>query len=112
MNFITLNFPNTATISLEGYNFNFTDNVFLSSSNSFPNITSFDYFSNSPFLSSLFPTISGFEYFKYNILNNNKLEVYVDSYSLPITGDYDIILKNRAGYFLLSLTNYVIRFLG
>lgn len=110
MKLITLSSPNTATISLEGYNFNFTENVFLSCNNANYTLTAFNYFSNSPFLSSVFPVISGFEYFNYKIINGNSLRVYVDSLSLPVSGNYDIIIKNKAGYYLMSQTGYLIVF--
>lgn len=110
MKLITLSSPNTATILLEGYNFNYTENVFLSCNNNNYPLTAFNYFSSSPFLSSNFPIISGFEYFNYKIVNSNSLRVNIDSQLLPVSGYYDVIIKNKAGYYLISQTGYLISY--
>lgn len=103
MEYITITYPNTSSFMFEGYMYEFTSKVFLSSSSIvFPSLTSISPFTASRKVSAICPPFSGYEYptSKYNIINSNQLQVNI--YGLTGSGLVDVILFNAAGYTKLS----------
>jgi hypothetical protein len=103
MEYITITSPNTASFMFEGYMYDFTSKVFLSSGDLiFPSLTTVNAFTTSRKVSAICPPFTGYEYpsAKYNIINSNHLQLNV--YGLTGTGTADVILFNAAGYTKLS----------
>jgi hypothetical protein len=106
-----------AKFTLLGYNFNFTDNVYISCNNynSFglylsPSSGYFNSlqkisFSDVSSLSSKFETISAFEFINYEIIDRNTLVVNLP----PISSNTDIlfIIKNKGGYGASQSVEYI-----
>ena len=109
MNFVNFVPGLTSTVSIKGYSFNYTNYVFLSSSNlsQYYTVTAINAFANTRY-SSLFPPFSGVLWSNYSISNDNVLNVYV--YDLPKTGYYDLIILNNAGYIKLSNKDTLIKY--
>lgn len=103
MEYITITPPNTASFIFEGYMYDFTSKVFLSSGKlTFPSLTAVNAFTNSRRVSAICPAFSGYEYpvSKYEIIDSNHLQLNV--FGLTGTGFVDVILFNSAGYTKLS----------
>jgi len=99
----------TSTVSMKGYSFNYTNYVFLSSSNlsQYYTVTAINAFANTRY-SSLFPPFSGVLWNNYSISNDNVLNVYV--HDLSAIGYYDVIILNNAGYTKLSNKHTLIKY--
>ena len=113
MNYITVNYPTTASVQFEGYFYDYLSKVFLSSGDMFinlPSITAVDAFSNMPRISAICPAFSGYEYPSslYNVDSKNILNVTIAN--LSGTGNADVILFNRAGYKKMSDFGYLLQF--
>ena len=112
MNYITVNYPTTASIQFEGYFYDYLSKVFLSSGDMFinlPSITAVDAFSNMPRISAACPAFSGYEYPStyYNVDSKNILNVTIAG--LTGIGNADVILFNRAGYKKMSDFGYLLQ---
>lgn len=105
MKYITYFPANTSTISLKGYNFRFTNNIFLSTNNSSATYSLTAVSFNSK-LSSANPSFSGFYYNYYSVVNDNELYLYIRNLEWP--GYYDAIIMDVAGYTKLSDKGYLI----
>ena len=101
MQYITYSPGLTSIINIEGYSFNYTQNVFLSSAN----ITTL---ALTAYKNNVVETLYGIPYNAYRILSNNILEIYVCN--LPVSGMYDIIVANPAGYAKISDFNYLVAY--
>jgi len=108
MNYITLSPANTAFISLEGYFYDKTIFVYLSSVNNsiFPYVCAVNLFPNNSELYASFPTITGYPYYNYTIVNYNYLKIAVSD--IPQPGIYDLIVGNNAGYTTLSIKGFLL----
>jgi hypothetical protein len=108
MNFINTVPPLSTVIVLQGYNFNYTQSVFLSSNNNttLPSVSAIDLFSNIASVSSNNPPFTGYQITTYDITNNNIIKIILaDSYGPSII---DIIIINAAGYTKLSTEGYLV----
>jgi len=103
MNYITYVPAVSTTIAFEGYSFNWTTNVFLSA-NSLTNMQPITSINNTKF-----GAFSGTWYYNYNIIDENRLNVYLANLNNP--GLYDIIVYNIAGFAKLSDKGYLIKVL-
>jgi hypothetical protein len=110
MNYISLNPNLTASITLYGYMFDKTSNIFLSGNQNFnlSPLTAVDHFSNSHRVSAICPAFTGVEITTYKVLDQNRLVVYL--YNIIGTSYADLIWYNKAGYTKLSDKNYLIKF--
>jgi len=111
MNYITVNYPTTASVQFEGYFYDYLSKVYLSSGDmfmNFPNVTYVDAFSNMPRISAACPAFSGYEYPStyYNVDSKNILNVTIAG--LTGIGNADVILFNRAGYKKMSDFGYLL----
>lgn len=109
MNYITLTYPQTASIQLQGYMFDHLLQVYLSSTDiTFPSLCSINVFTNNNLVSARFPGFSGYPLPSnyYNSSDKNHLSVSAPSFNIP--GTYDIILFNDAGYDKLSNYGFLI----
>ena len=111
MQYITLTYPQTATLTVQGYMYDHLFKVYLSSGNiQFPSLTSINQFSNNRTVSAICPAFSGYEYPSkyYQVIDNNNLSITLTSFNTN-QGVYDIIFFNRAGYTKLSDRQYLIQ---
>ena len=109
MKYITLTYPQTASILFEGYMFDFLGQVFLSSGNiSFPTLCAVNSFTNNPKVSALFPPFSGYPISTNYFYASDKNHTYVTVPSFNVKGTYDVILYNIAGYSKLSSRGYLL----
>lgn len=111
MNYLTVIYPQTASILLNGGVFPYIQQVFLSSGNILlPSLTSVNGFTNNHLVSALFPAFSGYQLpaSYYNIEGKNNLNINLPSFS--VNGTADIILYNIAGYTKLSDIGYLIQY--
>lgn len=110
MQYITLTYPQTASIRLYGYMYDHLSNVFLSSGSvPLPSITAVNAFSNSQRVSAICPPFSGYQYplSSYSVNNSNTLFINING--LSGRGDVDVILFNAAGYTKLSDEGFLIK---
>lgn len=108
MNLITIISPASAFISLEGYFYDQTIFVYLSSTNNtvFPYVCALNLFPSNSALNASFPTLTGFPYTNYTVLNSNILKITLAG--LPQSGIYDVLVGNNAGYTKLSTRGYLV----
>lgn len=109
MNNITLTPGKTASFSFEGYFFDKTFYVFISSNKTFvtPSISAINLFPGNTALALNFPAFSGYPITTYLVNNNNFINVNVSN--LPaLSASYDVIIGNNAGYTTLSKLGYII----
>jgi len=98
-------------ISIMGYNFDWLSTIALSSSSVlFPYTTAFNYFTNLRRVSSVSLPFSGYPLSSYNIIDKNRLTLFIDTQILTGAGAIDVIIINRAGYSKLSDKNYLINY--
>ena len=111
MNFITLTPGKSANFIFEGYFYDKTFFVYLSSTNnsSISSVTSVNLFADNAKLSACFPPFSGYEITSYAVNSNNFIEITVGNFPV-LSSTYDIIIGNNAGYSLLSNKNYLINY--
>ena len=110
MNYITIAYPQTASIQFTGLMFNYLNQVFLSSGNiPFPALCAINTFTTNHKVSSLFPPFTGYPVPSNYFFISDKNHVYVTAPSFEVSGNYDIILYNDAGYTTLSNNGYLIR---
>jgi len=108
MNYINTVPPLSTVIVLKGYNFNYTQYVFLSSNNNttLPSVSAVDLFSNIASISTNNPPFTGYQINTYDITNNNIIKITLaESYGPSIL---DIIIVNAAGYTKLSTEGYLV----
>jgi hypothetical protein len=108
MNYINTLPPLSTVIVLQGYNFNFTQYVFLSSNNNatLPSVSAVDLFSNIASISTNNPPFTGYQINTYDITNNNIIKITLaESYG---PSALDIIIVNAAGYTKLSTEGYLV----
>jgi len=100
----------STVVSLEGYNFNYTQYVFLSSNQTvlLPAITAVNLFSALPSVSSNNPPFSGYKIDSYDVVNKNIINVTVKLSANASPSLYDIVVVNAAGYTKLSDSGYVL----
>ena len=110
MNYINTVPALSTVISLKGYNFNYTQYVFLSSNQTvlLPAITAVNLFSNLPSISSNNPQFSGYQIESYDIISKNIMNVTVKLSANASPSLYDIVVVNAAGYTKLSDKGYVL----
>lgn len=110
MNYITLTYPQTASIQFEGYMFDHVSQVFLSSGNSFifPTLCAVNSFTNNHKVSALFPSFSGYPLPSSYYYSTDKNHLYVSIPSFDISCTLDVIIYNDAGYGTLSKKGYLI----
>jgi len=109
MNLITLYPGNTAKIFLEGYFYDKTFFVFVSSTNNsiFPFVSCVNLFPTNARLSACFPPFSGYPVDSYVVKGNNYIDLYLGN--LPETGYfYDVIIGNNAGYSKISSKDFLV----
>ena len=111
MEFITLSPLTTAYLNIQGYQCNYTLNVFLSSGTvRFPNLTAVNTFTTNRVVSSFCPSFSGYslpqKYFEAT--DNNNLRITIPGFVLSGTGIVDVLFYNNAGYTKLSNKNRLI----
>jgi hypothetical protein len=108
MNYITLTSTASAFLSFEGYFYDQTIFVYLSSTSNtvFPYVCSLNLFPSNSALRNSFPTLTGYPYNNYTVINSNALKITICK--LPQTGVYDIVVGNNAGYTSLSYKNYLL----
>jgi hypothetical protein len=109
--FITLSPLTTAYLNVQGYQYNYTLNVFLSSGTvRFPSLTAVNTFTTNRVVSSFCPPFSGYnlpqKYFA--AIDNNNLRVTIPGFALSGTGIVDVVFYNKAGYTKLSNRNQLI----
>lgn len=97
-------------VSLEGYNFNYTQHVFLSSNQTvlLPSITAVNLFSALPSVSSNNPPFSGYKIDSYDVVSKNIMNVTLKLSANALPSLYDIVVVNAAGYTKLSDSGYVL----
>jgi hypothetical protein len=108
MNYINTLPPLSTVIVLQGYNFNYTQYVFLSASDNttLPSVSAVDLFSNIASVSTNNPPFTGYQITTYDITNNNIIKItLVDIYG---PSALDIIVVNAAGYTKLSTEGYLV----
>lgn len=108
MNYINTLPPLSTVIVLQGYNFNFTTSVFLSSNDNatFPSVSAVDLFSNIASVSTNNPPFTGYQITTYDVTSNNVIKItLVDIYG---PSALDIIVVNAAGYTKLSTEGYLV----
>jgi hypothetical protein len=89
--------------------FDFLGQVFLSSGNiPLPSLSVINSFTNNPKVSALFPSFSGYPIPSKYFYASDKNHTYVTVPSFDVTGTYDIILYNVAGYSKLSSQGYLL----
>jgi hypothetical protein len=100
----------STVVSLEGYNFNYTQYVFLSSNQTvlLPAITAVNLFSALPGVSSNNPPFSGYRINSYDIINKNIMNITLKLSANALPSLYDIVVVNAAGYTKLSDNGYVL----
>jgi hypothetical protein len=101
------NYSTNTVYNIYGKDFFNIQNVYLSSNNNILTGTSlFNLFSSFSTLSALYPPFSGVEIntYKVNSLNNISLTI---PQKINKTGNIDIIVKNEAGYSILSIDSYI-----
>jgi len=110
VNYITLTYPQTASIQFEGCMFDHVAQVFLSSGNVniFPSITAINAFTNNAKVSSLFPAFSGYSLPSNYFYSTDKNHLYVTIPSFNVNCKIDVIIYNAAGYSTLSQKGYLI----
>jgi hypothetical protein len=110
MNYINSVPALSTAVSLKGYNFNYTQHVFLSSNQPalLPAITAIDLFSTLPSISSNNPPFSGYQIDSYDIINKNIMNVTLKLSANALPSLYDIVIVNAAGYTKLSDSGYVL----
>ena len=103
MNYLTVKYPLTASLLLEGSMYNNLQQVFLSSGSiTFPSLTSINLFSTNPLVSAAFPPFSGYELNSSYYYNTDDNHLYITVPSFSATGTFDVIIFNVAGYDSLS----------
>jgi hypothetical protein len=103
VNYITVTYPQTASLLFVGQMYNHIQQVYLSSGNiQFPGLTSINAFSINPAVSALFPAFSGAPLSASYFYNTDDNHLYVTIPSFSASGNYDVILFNVAGYSKLS----------
>lgn len=103
MNYITVTYPQTASVLFQGRMYNHLQQVFLSSGNiQLPSITAINAFSTNPLVSASFPAFSGYQLDPSMYYTTDDIHLYVTAPSFSANGTYDIILFNVAGYSKLS----------
>lgn len=110
MNYITINPELTSSITLFGYMYDKTTNIFVSSNEplNFTELTAVDHFSTSQRVSAICPSFTGLQINTYEIIDPNRLVVYL--HNISGNGLMDIIWYNKAGYTKLSDENYLYAF--
>ena len=109
MQYITVTYPQTASLQLQGYFYDYLYKVFLSSGDiDFPSLTAVDLFTTQRRVSSICPPFTAYEYptHLYETIGKNSLKLTLTSF--PTTGNLDVILLNYAGYTKLSDSGIVI----
>lgn len=99
------------TIVNAGYNYDWLQNVFLSSySVGFPSLTSVDRHTSIRRVSAICPAFEGYllPVSSYEIINKNTLCLNLSAINLIDTGYIDVIFENVAGYTKLSDINTIL----
>ena len=110
MNYISLTYPQTASIQFQGYMFDHVSQVFLSSGNTsiFPTLCAVNSFTNNHKVSALFPSFSGYPLPSNHYYSTDKNHLYVLIPSFNVTCFLDVIIYNEAGYSTLSKRGYLV----
>ena len=89
--------------------FDHLQQVFLSSGSiPFPSLCAINTFTTNAKVSALFPPFSGYPISSNYFYTTDKNHAIVTALSFSISGNYDIIFYNNAGYTKLSNNNYLI----
>ena len=99
---------NTATsYTLYGKDFFNIQNVYLSANNNiFENTSIFNLFSSSSTLSAVYPPFSGIQIDTYVVNSLNSITFTIPQ-QITKLGNIDVIVKNEAGYSILSVDSYI-----
>jgi hypothetical protein len=106
--YITFKPSVTAFLNLQGYQYDYLANVFLSSNSvQFPSLTGVSTFTSNRVVSSFCPPFTGYNLpTRYiNATDNNNVQITISPLILTGTGLIDVILFNKAGYTKLSDKN-------
>jgi hypothetical protein len=109
--YITLTYPQTASLHIQGYMYDYLYKVFLSSGSViFPSLTTIDTFSHNRTVSAVCPAFTGYEYPSnlYSVTDKNNLFVTITSFP-GSSGLVDVIMYSNAGYTKLSDRGILIR---
>ena len=109
MNYLTLVYPQTASILFQGQQYRNLQQVYLSSGNiQFSSLCAVSIGTTNPSALTQFPAFSGYPLPQNYYYNTDDNHLYVTLTSFPLPGTYDIILFNVAGYDKLSNHGYLI----
>jgi len=113
VNYLTVTYPQTASLLFVGQMYKYVQQVYLSSANvSFPNVSSIDAFSTNAAVSAFFPAFSGYQLPDSYYYKKDDNHLYVTIPSFDTSGSYDVILFNVAGYSKLSQQGILINNTG
>ena len=113
MNYLTVTYPQSASLQFVGQMYKYTQQVYLSSANvSFPDLSFIDAFSTNAAVSAFFPAFSGYQLPASYYYKNDDNHLYVTIPSFDTSGNYDVILFNVAGYSKLSQQGILIKNTG
>jgi len=110
VNYLTVTFPQTASILVEGQQYRNLQQVYLSSSNPqlFPTLCAVSIGTTNPNAIASFPPFYGYPLESGYYFNTDDNHLYISLPSLEIPGVYDVILYNVAGYSKLSNFGYLV----
>jgi hypothetical protein len=101
--YITLTYPQTASVHVQGSMLNHLKSVYLSSADiSFPTLCAVSIHTDNTSANSEFPPFSGYPLPSNYFYFTDKNDAYISLPSFNTTGTYDVILYNVAGYAKLS----------
>ena len=110
MNYLTLVYPQTASILLEGQQYRNLQQVYLSSGNiRFPSLCAVSIGTTNPGALTQFPSFSGYQLPSNYYYNTDDNHLYVTVPSFSAVGTFDIIIFNVAGYDSLSNHGLLLR---
>jgi hypothetical protein len=101
-------------ITTTGYNYDWLQNLFLSSYNvTFPSLTSIDKHTNIRRVSAICPQFTGYllPLSTYSVINRNTLYIDLSAIHFIGEGNIDVIFENVAGYTKLTDKNTIIQYI-
>jgi hypothetical protein len=101
------------TITNLGYNYDWLQNVFLSSySVGFPSLTAIDRHTGLRRVSAICPPFEGFlvPTSAYKVIDRNNLYLNLSSFQFDDSGYIDVIFENVAGYTKLTDVNCILQY--
>jgi hypothetical protein len=110
VNYLTVTYPQTASILFEGQQYRNLQQVYLSSGNIvFPSLCAVSIGTTNPSALTEFPSFSGYQLPQNYFYTTDDNHLYVTVPSFSAIGTFDIIIFNVAGYDSLSKRGLLIK---